>query len=58
MSERNEVAKQNPEIVATMLARLKVLSVDFETNYPINGSNEVFCNLVKERGGFLGPWID
>eukprot|EP00040_Diaphanoeca_grandis_P015496 m.79144 g.79144 ORF g.79144 m.79144 type:complete len:284 (+) comp25184_c0_seq1:255-1106(+) len=57
-SERAEVSHQNSEIVSQMLARLKVLSQQFEDNPPIIGSNDLFCSHVQQRGGFLGPWMD
>ena len=55
--EREEVSAKNPQVVASMKARLLELSSNFKQNPPIMGSNDVFCQHVKERGGFLGPWI-
>ena len=55
--EREEVSAENPQVVASMKSRLLELSASFKYNPPMMGSNDVFCQHVKERGGFLGPWI-
>ena len=55
--ERNNVAKDNPQVVAAMLARLAELNMTYisPTYPPDNGK---FCDKVEERGGYVGPWLD
>ena len=55
VGEHHEVAAENPGVVAQMVARLGVLSAQFQPNLPLQGSNDDFCAHVKARGGFLGP---
>ena len=57
VSERHEVAAENPAVVAQMVERLRVLSAQFEVDPPLQGSNDDFCAHVQARGGFLGPWM-
>jgi arylsulfatase A-like enzyme len=57
VSERHEVAAQNPAGVAQMVKRLRVLTAQFEVDPPLQGSNDDFCDHVQARGGFLGPWM-
>eukprot|EP00054_Salpingoeca_dolichothecata_P000568 m.17057 g.17057 ORF g.17057 m.17057 type:complete len:525 (-) comp10924_c0_seq1:16-1590(-) len=54
--ERNDIAANNPDIVSKMLTRLKELQKDYfkPTWLPDNGK---FCDKMKERGGYVGPWL-
>eukprot|EP00039_Didymoeca_costata_P002944 m.64049 g.64049 ORF g.64049 m.64049 type:complete len:582 (+) comp11620_c0_seq2:55-1800(+) len=56
--ETTNIASQQPDVVSVMLHRLLELQAKFQTNPPLQGNNDIFCNLVKQRDGFLGPWIN
>ena len=61
--EVDEVAAQNPQVVAKLLGRLRELQKDFRnaTTVPDSGPG-VFCGNASARaipglGPFVGPWI-
>eukprot|EP00051_Salpingoeca_urceolata_P002903 m.53632 g.53632 ORF g.53632 m.53632 type:complete len:620 (-) comp12399_c0_seq1:4-1863(-) len=56
--ERNEVAAHNPHVVKEMMARLDEYIKRYEPLVPYPGSTDKFCQLAKQRGNFVGPYID
>ena len=55
-AERHEVAHSNPQVVATLTARLVELSKGFVPDADFNQTGN-FCAAAKLRGGFCGPWV-
>lgn len=55
-AERQEVARSNPKVVATLTARLAELSKGFAPDADFNETGD-FCAAAKLRNGFCGPWV-
>jgi arylsulfatase I/J len=58
MTEHHNVAAANPEVVLSLLARMKVLAEEYHppvNNPPLDLSG--YCAAVALNGNFVGPWM-